>query len=312
MVLVESEPMTRFRHARMMALASVLAGVIAGPVLAQTVATVDGKIITQDELKLAESQLSGQLPAQLQGPARDAYVLDYLIDLQLVANKAEADKVESTPKFQTELHLLKNKLLMQSVMANLAKTAVTPATIQTAYDAVKAKQPPQLEIHARHILVKTEAEADAVEKRLKAGEDFTKVATEVSIDKSAPGGDLGWFTKDKMVPAFSAAAFKLKPGQISAPVKTQFGWHVIKVEGTRNKPFPPPDQVKAQVSNFVLQQAQAKLIRDLHKNAKVVDSLPTPPAPTAPAAKAPAPAAPVAPAAKAVPAPAKPAAPAAK
>ncbi|MBV1705720.1 MAG: peptidylprolyl isomerase [Hyphomicrobiales bacterium] len=303
--------MTRIRHARMMALAIVLAGVIAGPVLAQTVATVDGKIITRDELNLAESQLAAQLPAQLQGPARDAYVLDYLIDLQLVANKAEADKVPATPQFQTELHLLKNKLLMQSVMSNLAKTAVTPATIQAAYDAVKAKQPPQEEIHARHILVKTEAEAEAVEKRLKAGEDFTKVATEVSIDKSAPGGDLGWFTKDKMVPAFSAAAFKLKPGQISAPVKTQFGWHVIKVEGTRDKPFPPLDQVKAQVSNFVLQQAQAKLIRDLHKNAKIVDSLPAP-APAsapAPAAKTSAPATPAAPAAAT---PAKPAAPAAK
>ncbi len=275
--------MKTVQHVRLMGLAAVMAATMAWPALAQTVATVDGKVITQDELKLAESQLSGQISPQLQGPARDAYVLDYLIDLQLVANKAEAEKVPATPKFQTELHLLKNKLLMQSVMADLAKTAVTPAAIQATYDSVKAKQPPQEEIHARHILVKTEAEAEAVEKRLKAGEDFVKVATDVSIDKSAPGGDLGWFTKDKMVPAFSAVAFKLKPGEVSAPVHTQFGWHVIKLEGTRNKPFPPLAQVKAQVSNFVLQQAQAKMIRDLRKNAKIVNSLPTP-APTAPAA----------------------------
>lgn len=293
--------MKSVEYARMMTLAAVMAGALALPALAQTVATVDGKIITQDELKLAESQLSGQISPQLQGPARDTYVLDYLIDLQLVANKAEADKVETTPEFQNELHLLKNKLLMQSVMAKLQKTAVTPAAIQAAYDSVKAKQPPQEEIHARHILVKTEAEAEAVEKRLKAGESFVKVATAVSIDKSAPGGDLGWFTKDKMVPAFSAAAFKLKPGEVSAPVHTQFGWHVIKLEGTRNKPFPPLDQVKAQVSNFVLQQAQAKLIADLHKNAKIVDNLPAPaitpaaPAKAAPAGAAPAVAAPTAP-----------------
>ena len=283
-------------YARLMALAWVMAGAAALPALAQTVATVDGKIITQDELKLAESQLAGQISPQLQGPARDTYVLDYLIDLQLVANKAEADKVDTTPKFHTELHLLKNKLLMQSVMANLKKTAVTPAAIQSTYETVKAKQPPQEEIHARHILVKTEAEAEAVEKRLKAGEDFVKVATAVSIDKSAPGGDLGWFTKDKMVPAFSAVAFKLKPGEVSAPVHTQFGWHVIKLEGTRNKPFPPLDQVKAQVSNFVLQQAQAKMIVDLRKNAKIVNNLPAPAAtPVAPAAPAPTAAVPVTP-----------------
>ena len=95
------------------------------------------------------------------------------------------------------------------------------------------------EIHARHILLPTEEEAKAALARVKAGEDFAKVATELSKDPAGDGGDLGWFTKDRMVPEFADAAFKLQPGQISDPVKSQFGWHIIKVEERRMRTFPP-------------------------------------------------------------------------
>ena len=107
--------------------------------------------------------------------------------------------------------------------------------------------------------------------RLKNGEDFAKVAQEVTEDPSgkANGGDLGYFTKEQMVPEFSDVAFKLDKGQISDPVKTQFGWHVIKVEDKRTKPVPTFDEVKQQIEQFVTRKAQADLVNLLRASAKI-------------------------------------------
>ena len=109
----------------------------------------------------------------------------------------------------------------------------------------------------------------AVIARIKGGEDFAKVATELSKDPSADGGDLGWFTKDRMVPEFSDAAFKLKKGEVSDPVKTQFGWHIIKIEDVRTKSFPPFEQVKEQAARYVSQKAESEAIAQLHSAAKI-------------------------------------------
>ena len=128
----------------------------------------------------------------------------------------------------------------------MAKSATTEEAEHKAYDEAAKAQPPEPEVHARHILLPTEEEAKAALARIKAGEDFAKVATELSKDTAGDGGDLGWFTKDRMVPEFADAAFKLEPGQVSDPVKSQFGWHIIKVEAKRMKTFPPFEQVKDQ------------------------------------------------------------------
>jgi len=117
--------------------------------------------------------------------------------------------------------------------------------------------------------VATEAEAKAALKRVRDGEDFAKVATEVSRDPGSQGGDLGWFSKDQMVPEFGNVAFAMEPNQISEPVKSQFGWHIIKVEGKRTKSFPPFEQVKDQVKQYVVQRAQQDLISKLRSAAKI-------------------------------------------
>ena len=127
---------------------------------------------------------------------------------------------------------------MEQLLGSVGKAATTEEAERKAYDEAAKAEPPQEEIHARHILLPTEDEAKKALARVKGGEDFAKVATELSKDPSGNGGDLGWFTKDRMVPEFSDAAFKLKKGEISEPVKTQFGWHIIQVEGTRTKSFP--------------------------------------------------------------------------
>ena len=223
-------------------------------------------------------------------------MLDYLIDLKLAAQQAASRSSATRPDFAKKMAYYHDKVLMETLLGNIAKTAVTPEAEKKVYDDAAKAQPPEPEIHARHILVPTEEEAKAALARVKKGEDFAKVADEVSKDPGSQGGDLGWFTKDKMVPEFAAAAFKMEPGQISDPVKSEFGWHVIKVEGKREKAFPPFDQVKDQVARYVAQKAQSDDIAKLREAAKI-DRMTPPPAPAA--APAPAGATPAAPAAPA-------------
>ena len=145
-----------------------------------------------------------------------------------------------------------------------------------------------MEVHARHILVDDEAKAKDIAKRAKAGEDFAKLAKENSKDSAEDGGDLGYFTKDQMVPEFAEAAFKLEKGQVSDPVKTQFGWHIIKVEDKRQKPVPAYEQVEDQVEQYLVRKAQADMVTKLRADAKIektaAPAKPAAPAPAAPAA----------------------------
>src|SRR5262245_17426819 len=263
--------------------------VAAAPAGAMVLATVNGKQITDEDLKIAADDLRGSMPPQLEGKARDAYLLDFLIDGELVAQKALAEKADQTPEFAKKLAYQREKLLMGSVVEQVAKTAATDAAIKAAYDEVAKNQKPQTEIHARHILVGTEEEAKAALKRLMGGEEFADIAKSVSKDPGAEGGDLGWFTKDRMVPEFAEAAFKLDVGQVSDPVKTPFGWHIIEVLDKREKTFPPLDEVKPQVTNYVIQKAQSALVADLRKNAKIERMEPPPPGPGAKEGAPPAP-----------------------
>jgi peptidyl-prolyl cis-trans isomerase C len=125
-------------------------------------------------------------------------------------------------------------------------------------------------VHARHILVPTEEEAKKIEDQLKKGADFAELAKKESKDPGASdGGDLGFFTKEQMVPEFSKVAFELEPGKISDPVKTQFGWHIIKVEEKRARKAPDFDQVKPQIEQYVTRKAQAEYVAKLRETAKV-------------------------------------------
>jgi peptidyl-prolyl cis-trans isomerase C len=258
------------------------------PAAAKVLATVNGKQITEDDVKIAADDLRGSIPPQLEGKARDSYLLDFLIDGELVAQKALAEKADQTPEFAKKLAYYREKLLMETVLEQVAKTAATDAAIKATYDEAAKAQKPETEIHAQHILVATEDEAKTVWKRLKGGEEFATLAKELSKDTGSEGGDLGWFTKDRMVPEFADAAFKLEVGQVSDPVKSPFGWHIIEILDKRQKTFPPFDQVKDQVTRYVVQKAQAALVADLRKTAKIERTEP----PESPKAEKPSPASP--------------------
>src|SRR5262249_19553980 len=137
------------------------------------------------------------------------------------------------------------------------------------YDEKISQIKPEQEIHARHILVDTEAEAKEIEERLKKGEDFATLAKEKSKDANSEGGDLGFFTRGTMLKPFEDAAFGLEVGQISDPVQTQFGWHIIKVEEKRDQPLPTFDQVKEAIIAQLVQQKAQEVVTGLRASAKV-------------------------------------------
>jgi len=250
------------------------------------VARVNGTEIRQSDLALAEEDLGNQA-AQMDAAAKHDYLVSLVSDMILVAQAAEARKVQDGADFKRRLALTRTKLLMEQFLQAEAKNAVTDAAMRKVYDEAIGQMKREPEVRARHILVETEDEAKAVVAELKKGADFAELAKSKSKDPgSADGGDLGYFTKDQMVPEFSEVAFKLDKGALSDPVKSQFGWHVIKVEDKRERQPPEFDKVKDQLENFVVRRAQVELITKLRSEAKI-EKLTPPPAAAAPAPAAP-------------------------
>src|SRR6204780_5309400 len=237
----------------------------ANPVLAK----VNGSEIRQSDVALAEEELGPSL-AQMDPAAKKENVLAFLIDMKIVAKAAEAKKIEDRPDFKARLAFTRNRLLMDNLLAVEGKAATTDEAMKKVYDDASKQISGEQEVHARHILVETEDEAKAVEEELKKGADFAELAKKKSKDPGASdGGDLGFFTKDQMVPEFSAVAFALEPGKISDPVKSQFGWHIIKVEEKRNRQPPDFAQVKSQIETYVTRKAQADYVAKLRETAKI-------------------------------------------
>jgi len=197
-------------------------------------------------------------------------VLAFLIDMKIVAKAAEAKKIEDRDDFKARLAFTRNRLLMDNLLSVEGKAATTDEAMKKVYEDASKQISGEQEVHARHILVETEDEAKAIEDELKKGADFAELAKKKSKDPGASdGGDLGFFTKDQMVPEFSNVAFSLEPGKISDPVKSQFGWHIIKVEEKRNRKAPDFEQVKAQIETYVTRKAQADYVAKLRETAKV-------------------------------------------
>lgn len=265
----------------------------ANPVIAK----VNGAEIRQSDLTVAEEELGPSLQ-QMDPATRRENLISFLIDMKIVAKAAEAKKIGDAPNFKQKLAFARDRLLMDSLLATEGKAAVTDAAMKKVYEDATKQVSGEKEVHARHILVPTEEEAKAIKAELDKGADFAKLAKEKSKDPgAADGGDLGFFTKEQMVPEFSAVAFALEPGKISDPVKSQFGWHIIKVEEKRDRKPPDFEQVKGQIQTFVVRKAQADYVTKLRAEAKVerldkkdepakTDAKPD--AKAAPAAKAPA------------------------
>jgi peptidyl-prolyl cis-trans isomerase C len=267
-----------FVHSKILKVAFVATPLLVAPaafLFAQdgdpVVAKVNGAEIRQSDLAIAEEDVGSSLQQQqVTGEAKRDYLINYVSDVMLIAKAAEAKKVGDTSDFKQRLAFARNKLLMESLLQSEAKAAASDVALRKVYDDAKQQMSTDQEVRARHILVGSEDEAKAVLGELKKGGDFAELAKQKSKDPgAADGGDLGYFTKDQMVPEFAETAFKLEPGQLSEPVKTDFGWHIIKVEDKRTRQIPEFDQVKGQIETFVMRKAQVDLVSKLREGAKI-------------------------------------------
>jgi peptidyl-prolyl cis-trans isomerase C len=246
------------------------------------IARVNGIDVSEADLAIAETDVGQNLP-QGGDDARRDYLVSYVSDMILLAQAAKGRGLQDDADFKREAEFARNKVLMEKLLQREGRKSLTDQALRAVYNDAVKQMGNEEEVHARHILFRVanaadekaskdaEAKVRAVIARLKKGEDFAKLANELTEDPSGrkDGGDLGYFTQDQMVPEFSAVAFKLDKGQTSGPIKTQFGWHVLKVEDKRKRQPPEFDKVKAQLETYVERKAQVELVNKLRAEAKI-------------------------------------------
>ena len=235
----------------------------------KVVATVNGYEIKASEVRMAFDDVIGQLP-NLPKKLRYPFVVQFLVERHLLAQLANKDGLAETDDYKRRLAAYQAKALRDSYLAQKIAPQVTEEQVRKVYDEEAKKVTETERVRARHILVASEKEANSIVEKLKAGEKFEDLAKQYSLDGSKDyGGDLGYFTAPEMVPEFSKAAFALKKGELSKPVKTDFGWHVIKLEDRKMGAAQPYDQVKGAIRNALVRQKVQETLTSLHDVAKV-------------------------------------------
>lgn len=233
---------------------------------AETVlATVNGEAITAGHLLL----MRGQLPEQYQSlPDESLFdgLLDQAIQQALLSQQVEEMGRAAELSLENDARAIRANIEIQRLIAE----AVTPEVLQAAYEERFANAEPSREYNAAHILVDSEEEAAALKVQADAGTDFAQLARQNSTGPSGPnGGDLGWFGAGMMVPAFETAVVGMEPGQVSNPVQTQFGWHVIKLGETRLQDAPPLSEVEGELISDIQQQAISARLNEIEATADV-------------------------------------------
>ena len=247
----------------------------AAPAVSTTaaIATVNGTPISQARFNFMLQQ--AQQRGQPDSPEVRKAIRENLIAEEIVAQEALKKGMDKSPEVNNQIDLARKAILGQAYLQDYIKNnPLGDDALKAEYDRVKSQMGDKKEYHARHILVEKETEAKDIIAKLKKGEKFEKLA-EKSKDpgSKAKGGDLGWADPANFVPEFSAAMTKLQKGQYTTEaVKSQFGWHIIKLEDTRSKPLPPFDEVKEQVRQMLQQQQISKMIADLRAKAKVEET----------------------------------------
>lgn len=255
-----------------MAAALVLAGCGEDKGAAQTsvvakdvVAVVNGSTITREELEGVKAQLPGR--------GSDEQILEQLVELKVLAQKAHKDGLDKDPAIKAELERASESILANHLIKKaLENKTFTDEEMKAEYEQVIATMPKKDEYKAAHILVEDEALAKDIQAKLGNGGDFAALAKEHSTDPGSKdqGGDLGWFEAGMMVPEFAQAVTALEPGKTTAePVKSQFGWHIIKLDEKRQVPPPAFDAVKPQLTNMMRQKSVDTIIEEARKAAKV-------------------------------------------
>ncbi len=238
----------------------------------KVVAKVNGAIITESDLTFAEKEVGANLnQAKVTDPARRRQVLiEFLIENQLLAGAAVKDKLAGQASFENRMAYRKRRALREAYFEKSIQSAITDDEAEAFYNAQAAQTKGGAQIRARHILVKTEEKAKEIFELIAHDGDFVELAKKHSTGPSGPsGGDLGYFGSGQMVPEFSKAAFALKVGEVSVPVKTKFGWHLIKLEDRRESTFPPFAQLRPRIVEHLARQKTRQIAAGLRKAATI-------------------------------------------
>jgi len=237
---------------------------------AKVLATVNGKDITVGEVDQAAGDLDPQF-ARLPAEQRRLAALAALIDIKAMADEAAKEKLDQSDEFKSRMEFLRERALHNEYFKDAVVDKISDADVRARYDKEIAAIPPQNEVRARHILVKTKEEAEAIIKKLEGGAKFEDLAKESSTDGTAAnGGDLGYFSEGQMVPEFEKAAFALKPGEYTKkPVQSQFGFHVIQLEDRRTKQPPAFDQVSEQIRSIIMRERYVEMVKKLRDGMKI-------------------------------------------
>ncbi len=236
----------------------------------KVIATINGKAITDADLAVADSEIGADMGSLPEAQKRMS-LLEFLIDNQLFAEAAEGEKLNSGPEFENRLTYLKRRALRELYFERVIKSSVSEADARKIYDEQVMQLKAEEEVQARHILVESEEKAKELKGKITAGGDFAVIAKENSKDPGSKddGGNLGYFGKGQMVPQFEEVVFTLKKGDVSDPVKTQFGWHLIKIEDRRMKPPPAFDIVKDRITQSLLLQKAQQAATTLRAKSKI-------------------------------------------
>ena len=252
-------------------LAAAVLAALSAPALAQdadadqVVATVNGQEITLGQMIVMKQSI--QDPSMAEMP--DQALWDVMLD-QLIRQTAVAESAEDTAGVRAQLELQRRNTLASAAVSQIAQAEPTEEELQASYDRLFAEAGSVTEYNAAHILVETQEKAAELKAEVDGGADFGDVAEANSTGPSGPNkGDLGWFAADQMVPPFAEAVAALEPGQISDPVETEFGWHVIKLNETRLREAPPLAEVRDQISQMVLREKVEAQIQGLVTAADV-------------------------------------------
>jgi peptidyl-prolyl cis-trans isomerase C len=255
--------------------AALLAGgLFAAPVSARAedkvVAKVNDKVVTEADLAFAEAEVGGDL-GNMPAATKKRILVEYLIETQLFAGAAEQDKLASGADFDKRMIYWHQRALRDAYFDKTVRGGIDEAAAKTFYEGQLKALPPEEEVQARHILVDSEAKAKELADQVAKGEDFAKLAKENTNDGASreDGGMLGYFGKGQMVPQFEQAAFALQKGEVSKPVQSQFGWHLIKVEDRRQRPPPSFEEVKDRIIGSMVQAKAQEVAGALRARAQI-------------------------------------------
>lgn len=233
-------------------------------------ASVNGVEITQADYERALDEL-GQALGNVPEAQRRTYIMSYLTDLEVISQHAKEQGLDQDEAYKTQMEFLGKQAMTEIFLDRAGQEGVTEETMRSLYEDAIGSAEPEVEVRARHILVETEEEAAEVVEQLEADTDFEELAQEKSQDPGSAenGGDLGYFTRERMVPEFAEAAFAMEAGDISDPVESQFGWHVIRVEDKREVEKPTFEEVEGQLRQLAERNAQSEAVAELREAAEI-------------------------------------------